>query len=92
MTVVQVVPETAMLDGNDRLVVSQSHGRVRIGAPDWFTAEGEVVREGGIVARVSADGEEVDVCAPCDAWVMGYLLRDGERVEPGAAIVHLRAL
>ena len=92
MTVVQVVPETALLDGCDRLVVSPMHGRVTLDAPDTFTAEGEVVRAGCVIARVSADGRETDVCAPCDAWVMGYLLQDGQRVEPGAAIVHLRAL
>jgi biotin carboxyl carrier protein len=92
MTVVQVVPETGLLDGADRIVVSQTYGRVRLTVPDRYTSDGEVVREGDVVARVFADGQEIDVCAPCDAWVMGYLVIDGERVEPGVAIVHLRAV
>jgi biotin carboxyl carrier protein len=92
MTNVAVVPETGLLDGPDRLVVSPAHGRVSVPAPSSFTSEGEVIRAGQILARIDADGTLIEVQAPCDAWVMGYLLRNGERVEPGAAIAHLRAL
>jgi biotin carboxyl carrier protein len=92
VTVVTVVPETAILDGRDRLVVAEAHGRLALAEPGLFTSEGEVVRGGDVIARITADGHSVTVCAPCDAWVMGYLVGDGERVQPGSAIAHLRAL
>ncbi len=92
MTLVTVVPETAILDGRDLLVVAPAHGRIELDEPDVFTAEGEAVREGDMIARVNADGRSVEVRAPCDAWVMGYRVVSGERVQPGSAIAHLRAL
>lgn len=92
MTDVAVVGESALLDGCDRLVVSPVHGKLAIAFPTSYTTEGEVVRAGHVLARIDADGSMVEVCAPCDAWLMDYLVRDGERVEPGAAIVHLRVL
>ncbi len=92
MTLDVVVPETAILDGRERIVVAAGHGRLRLTEPSLFTAEGEVVRAGDVIARVEADGRSVTVCAPCDAWVMGYLVTTGERVQPGSAIAHLRAL
>ena len=92
MTTVAVIPETALLDSRERLLVSPAHGRVRLPAPVSFTSEGEVARAGDVLAVVNGDGSAVEVCAPCDAWVMGYLIRDGQRVEPGSAIAHLRAL
>jgi biotin carboxyl carrier protein len=92
MTTVTVVSDSGLLGGRDRLLVAPTHGRVSVPTPVSFTADGEVVRAGDVVARIDADGKAVDVCAPCDAWVLEYLLRDGERVEPGSAIAHLRAL
>jgi hypothetical protein len=92
VTVVTVVPESALLDGRDLLVVAPAHGRLEFEEPSVFTAEGEAVREGDVIARVNADGRRIDVCAPCDAWVMGYRAIAGERVQPGSAIAHLRAL
>jgi biotin carboxyl carrier protein len=93
MTEVALVPgaETA-LDSRDRLVVSPAYGKVSTQVPMSFTADGEVVRAGDVLARLDADGQTIDVHAPCDAWVMAYLVRDGERLEPGCAIAHLRAL
>ena len=91
MTTVTVVSEWGLL-GRDRLLVAPAHGRLSVPAPRSFTADGEVVRAGDVVARIDADGKAVDVCAPCDAWVLEYLMRDGERVEPGSAIAHLRAI
>jgi biotin carboxyl carrier protein len=84
--------EGALLGGCDRIVVSPVHGRVRVPRPVSFTSEGEVVRRGEVIATVDGDGATNEICAPCDAWVMDYLARDGERLEPGSAIVHLRAI
>jgi biotin carboxyl carrier protein len=92
MTTVAVVPETALLDSRDRLLVSPAFGRVTVPSPVSFTSEGEVARAGDVLALLDADGRVVEVCAPCDVWVMAYLIRDGQRVEPGSAIAHLRAL
>lgn len=92
MTTVAVFAETSLLDTQDRLLVSPAYGRVSIPVPVSFTSEGEVARGGDTLAVVDADGTIVEVCAPCDAWVLGYLVRDGQRVEPGSAIAHLRAL
>ena len=92
MTDVAVVGESALLDGCDRLVVSPAYGKVSIVDPSSYTTEGEVVRAGHVLATIDADGSNVDVCAPVDAWVMDFLARDGERVEPGTVIAHLRGL
>jgi biotin carboxyl carrier protein len=92
VTTVAVVSETALLDTQDRLLVSPVYGRASIPVPVSFTSEGEVARAGDVLAVVDADGTIVEVCSPCDAWVMGYLIREGQRVEPGSAIAHLRAL
>lgn len=92
MTMITVVPETAIPDGRDRLVVAGAHGRVTLADLGLFTTEGEVVRSGDVIASIEADGRTITVCSPCDAWVMGYLVCGGERVQPGSAIAHIRAL
>ena len=89
---VTVTSESAMVETRDRLVVSPVHGRVELVGPISYTAEGEFVRAEQVIARVASDGQHVEVFAPCDAWVMGHVVRDGQRVEPGTAIVHLRAV
>jgi biotin carboxyl carrier protein len=92
MTVYQVAPEDALLDLPDRIVVSPQHGRISVRVPQTYTSEGEVVREGDVIAVVECNPGSVEVRAPCDAWVLSFLARDGQRVEPGAPIVHLREL
>jgi biotin carboxyl carrier protein len=92
VTVYQVAPEDALCDLPDRIVVSPQHGRVTVCLPRTFTSEGEVVRAGDLIAVVECNPRPVEVRAPCDAWVLSFLARDGERVEPGAPIVHLREL
>jgi biotin carboxyl carrier protein len=87
-----VVSETGFEGLPDRIVVSPGHGRLKIDAPKIFTAEGEFVRTGHVIACLHSDGRIVNVAAPCDAWIVDYLVRDGQRVEPGAQIVHLRAI
>lgn len=92
MTQAVIVGESGLVGTCDRLVVSPAHGRLSIAAPGSFTSEGEFVRGGQVIASVDADGSAVEVCAPCDAWLMDYLARDGQRVEPGSPIAHLRKL
>ncbi len=91
MTQVAYASDSALLDGTDRIVVSPGHGRVSVPRPGGYTAEGEVVRCGDVLATIDGDGAVTEIRSPCDAWVMDYLARDGERLEPGAAIAHLRA-
>ena len=92
MKTIHAGTETALDDLPDRLVVAPTWGRVAIPVPRLFTSEGEVVRAGDVLATLEATEGETDVCAPIDAWVLDYLVQDGERVEPGVPIVHLRAL
>lgn len=90
MTVHQAVAEDALCDLPDRIVVSPEHGRLVVRLPRTFTTEGEVVRAGDLIAVVETNPGSVEVRSPCDAWVLSFLARDGERVGPGAPIVHLR--
>lgn len=92
MTVNQIPAEDALCDLPDRIVVSPEHGRLVVGFPRTFTTEGEVVRAGEVIAVVESNPRSVEVTAPCDAWVLAYLLRDGDRVGKGVPIVHLREL
>ena len=92
MTSRTLAVESAFTDMPDRLVVAPGHGRLALAPPRLYTAEGEVVRAGQSLASVDDGGRMHDVCAPCDAWVVEDLVRDGQRVEPGAPVVHLRAL
>ena len=87
-----IVSDSALGELPDRIVVSTAHGRVRLTEPAAFTTEGEFVRVGSVIARVESDGRDVDVCAPCDAWVVDFLVREGQRVKPGVPIVHLRSI
>lgn len=89
---VQLASETGLCDLPDRIVVSPGHGRVAILPTQTLTSEGEVVRAGDVLATIDAAAGSVDVVAPCDAWVLGFLASDGERVRPGVPIVHLREL
>ncbi len=92
MTIYQVAPEDALCDLPDRIVVSPDHGRLVMSLPRSYTTEGEVVRAGEVIAIVESNQGLVEVRAPCDAWVLSYLARNGQRVGPGAPIVHLREL
>jgi biotin carboxyl carrier protein len=89
---IQIAPEDALLDLPDRIVVAPNHGRVVVRPPQSFTAEGEVVRAGDVIAVIESNPVSVEVRAPCDAWLLSFLARDGERVGPGAPIAHLREL
>lgn len=92
MTVYQVAPEDALCDLPDRIVVSPDHGKLTFSPPQSFTTEGEVVRAGDVIAVLESNPGSIKVRAPCDAWVLSFLARDGERVGPGSPIVHLRAI
>lgn len=92
MTIYQVAPEDALCDLPDRIVVAPDHGRLVVWPPRSFTSEGEVVRAGDIIAVIECNPGVVEVRAPCDAWVLSFLARNGQRVGPGAPIVHLREL
>jgi biotin carboxyl carrier protein len=92
MTLHQVTAEDALCDLPDRIVVSPKHGRLLLSPPRTFTAEGEVIRAGDVIAVIESNPGSVEVRSPCDAWVLSYLARDGERVGPGAPIVHLREI
>ncbi len=87
-----IVSDSVLGELPDRIVVSPGHGRVYLSIPESFTTEGEFVRSGAVVARLASDGRDVSVCAPCDAWVVDYLVREGQRVQPGVPIVHLRSI
>jgi biotin carboxyl carrier protein len=91
-TVKQVVAEDALSDLPDRFVVSPDHGRLSFCAPRSYTTEGEVVRAGDVLAVLHSGSAHIEVRAPCDAWVIALLVRDGERVDPGAPIAHLRVV
>jgi biotin carboxyl carrier protein len=85
-----VISETALSDLPDKIVVSPSHGRLVVPLPKSFGTEGEVVRAGDVIAVVDGSSQRTEVRAPCDAWVLAFLARDGDRVRPGAPIAHLR--
>ena len=87
-----LVSETALSDLPDKIVVSPCHGRLVVPLPKAFGTEGEVVRAGDVIATVNASSESMDVRAPCDAWVIAYLARNGDRVRPGAPIAHIREI
>jgi biotin carboxyl carrier protein len=87
-----VISETGLSDLPDRIVVSPGHGRLSVPLPQAFGTEGEVVRAGDVVAVVNATSQTLEVRAPCDAWVLSFLARDGDRVRPGAPIAHLREI
>lgn len=88
----EMISETALSDLPDRIVVSPGHGRLVVPLPKSFGTEGEVVRAGDVIAMIDASSERVEVRAPCDAWVLSFLARDGDRVRPGAPIAHIREL
>ena len=87
-----MVSETALSDLPDKIVVSPGHGRLSVPLPKRFGTEGEVVRAGDVIAVVHANAQSMEVRSPCDAWVLAFLARDGDRVRPGAPIAHIREL
>ena len=87
-----VFSETALSDLPDRIVVSPGHGRLVVPLPKSFGTEGEVVRAGDVIAIVNANSQSIEVRSPCDAWVLAFLARDGDRVRPGEPIAHIREL
>lgn len=80
--------ETAFGDLDDKVVVSPAFGRVELRE----RAEGELVQSGDVVCEVVSSDGPVHVSAPCDAFVLGVLVCDGDRVRPGRPLLHLRAL
>lgn len=84
------ISENALEDLPDRIVVSPAHGRFVVGHGD--STQGESVRAGDVLGSIEASQGTVEMRSPCDAEVLGFLARDGERVRPGAPIVHIREI
>ncbi|HEX2049164.1 MAG TPA: biotin/lipoyl-containing protein [Actinomycetota bacterium] len=70
----------------EKVVVSPCAGRFVPRPPESFTAEGEWVEAGTVLAEVSCAGESVPVTSPFSGWVMGMLVLDGQPVHPGQAL------
>lgn len=87
-----MVSEGVLSELADRVVVSPGYGRFVHRPPAVVTAETEVVRAGDALGLLETSAGDEPVAAPTDAFVLAYLVRDGERVRPGSALVHLRAL
>lgn len=87
-----VITEGALLDVPDRLVVSPGFGRFVHGQPSVVTAEGELAYRDDVLGELQTTGGVVQVRCPSDAWVLRFLVRDGEWVRPGYPLVHLRTL
>ena len=76
----------------ERVVVAPCIGRFRLAPPETVTAEGEIIRQGGVVGFIDAQDEVVPVRSAFAGWMMGLLAHDGERVREGQPVAWLRAL
>lgn len=70
----------------EKVVVSPCTGRFVPRPPETFTAEGEWVEAGTVLAEVSRGGETIPVTSPFSGWVMGMLALEGQPVAPGQAL------
>jgi biotin carboxyl carrier protein len=78
------LPEGAAI--RERLVIAPCSGRFVPLPPETFTAEGEWVEPGTVLAQVDTGGESVPVRAHHRGWVMGMLALPGQPVHPGEAL------
>jgi hypothetical protein len=70
----------------ERVVVASDWGRIH----EQIVGQGERVGEGTILGALR-EGEHVfPVIAPVRAIFLGWLVREGERVEPGAPLAVVR--
>ncbi|MFN2545272.1 MAG: hypothetical protein ABR600_11995 [Actinomycetota bacterium] len=74
----------------ERVLVSPSGGRVEL-VTDETRAEGEFVLTGDSIAAIRrGDGEQIPVRSAFPGWVMGYLVLDGQPIDPGDPVAWLR--
>jgi biotin carboxyl carrier protein len=73
-------------DIRERVVVSPSVGRFWPLPPEIFTAEGEWVEPGVVLAEIDLDGRKVPVKSSFRGWVVGMLALPGQPVVTGEAL------
>jgi biotin carboxyl carrier protein len=77
----------------ERVLISPSGGRVELPVDGARAAEGEFVLAGDRVAGIrQGDGHEVAVRSAFPGWVMGYLVMDGQPIDPGDPVAWLRVV
>ena len=75
---------------SERLVVSPSAGRFMPLPPKVFTAEGEWVEVGQVLAEIQLNGKKIPVRSTHRGWLMSTLSLPGAPVTAGEALFCLR--
>jgi biotin carboxyl carrier protein len=70
----------------ERVVVAPRAGRFVPLPPEVFTAEGEWVEPGQVLARITQGDKSFDVDSPFRGWMMGMLALPGQPVRSGEAL------
>ncbi|MGI8756308.1 MAG: hypothetical protein ACR2MB_10725 [Acidimicrobiales bacterium] len=72
-----------------RLVVAPIAGIFRPAPVAEFTAEGELIAEGGVIGTIVGPGVEQPVISFCAGFLVRLLAEPGERVRPGQPLAWL---
>ena len=80
---------SAVLDSPHRFVTARAYGAFVPEPPDVVTTEGEWVETGQLLGTIRTSHGDVPIVSPWRGWVVAYLVADGERVRPGAELVHV---
>jgi biotin carboxyl carrier protein len=80
------------LDVLERVVLAPATGTFRPHRPETVTTEGEIVRQGQVIATIAASGDEVPVTSAFTGFFMGLLALPDERVHEGEPVAWLRVL
>jgi biotin carboxyl carrier protein len=76
----------------ERVVIAPCIGHFRSAPPETVTAEGEVVATGQVVGYIDAQGRTIPVRSSFAGWMMGLMVREGDRVREGQPVAWLRSL
>ena len=76
----------------ERVVVAPCVGQFRAAAPETVTTDGEVIASGQVVGFIDVQGRTVPVRSSFSGWMMGHLVREGDRVREGQPVAWLRSL
>lgn len=85
------VASTELIHAADKVLIAPATGRFRTSAPSEFPAVEDFVARGDLIGFIDTGTKHVPVSSRFSGWFKSYLVVQGEPVESGQPLAHMRS-